>query len=565
MSRILLVEDEADLRDNLEIVLSHAGHMVVTAENGRDALQALRESAPDLVVSDLSMPVMDGLTMVRTVRETMPALAEMPIILLTALGDKQHMIEGRNAGADEYLAKPVDYQILNATVKARLSRRRQATALKEKQFVRLFKQLAAHPSDMAAESPAQPADPFDKIRCLADAPLVGRSVLLFLDDHVPDFAGMSPALRAKATGLMRRVLSDALAPGDVAVDLGAGAWLLAFAERQRETVCDKIALVRAHLDHVLGAESLGGGGALAEGEEDDDVRIDGETRAILSKLFVSSAQEDDGAAARRADFSTIAGRFHFEYEPIWRARSQKIEAYQLRWVRSVAGRPLADDDALLAGGDDPMLADLVCLALEAAMQDLRALAAEPTLAGGSPHIIAPIPAAALLGAGAAKVLQKLAEVARSPEGKMIGFRVPPLCCGDVVGASAAGAPSSFAALFQVSNLVFHDFGAVWPLTAGQDGAGEEGGDRPRLTCVDAGAAERSALDREQMRSVLFETIRAAAKHSKSVWATGVDSSVVARQAVVAGARFLSGKCVGASRPTLGRPKKLLVSQVFMTM
>lgn len=570
MARILLVEDEADLRENLEIVLTHAGHAVTAAENGAEALKALRDGAPDLLITDLSMPVMDGMTLVRTLRDGMPALAEMPIIVLTALGDKTHMIEGRGVGADEYLAKPVDYQILNATIKARLSRRRQATELKEKQFVRLFKQLSAHAPDAAeAERPAAASDdPFDKIRALADAPLFGRSVVLFLDDHVPDYAGMPPATRAKAAGLMRRVLSDALGPGDAALDLGAGAWLLAFAERKQEVVDDKIALARAHLDHVLGAENLGGGGAMAAGD-DDDVRIDRETRAILTKLFVSSAQdEEDAAAARRADFAAVADRFHFEYEPIWRASSQKIEAYRLRWVRSVAGRPLGDDAALLGGAWDPMTADLVCLALEAAMQDLRALAAQPALGGAPPHVVVPIPAAALLGDNSAKVLQKLADVARSAEGKLIGFHVSSSRAAG--GEAAAVAASPFAALFDVSNLVFHDFGAAWPLTAGQDGVEGGGGNgvdvaRPRLTCVDAGAAERSFLSADQMRAALFGAIRAAAKSSKSVWATGVDTSVVARQAVAAGARFLSGKSVGGGRPTLGRPKKLPASQVFMTL
>lgn len=568
MSRILLVEDEADLRDNLEIVLTHGGHDVVAAENGRDALAALHDGAPDLVVSDLSMPVMDGLSFVRTVRETMPALAEMPIILLTALGDKDHMIEGRNAGADEYLAKPVDYQILNATINARLSRSRQATALKEKQFVRLFKQLSAHApaAESAAESAARlgrPAigsdvDPLDKIRALADAPLCGRTVIVFLDDHVADYAGMPAATRAKAAGLMRRVLSDALGPGDVSVDLGAGAWLLAFAERRREVVNDKIALVRAHLDHVLGAENLGGGATTASADE-DDVHIDGETHSILTKLFVSSARDDNAEDQRRADFAVVAGRFHFEYEPIWRAHSQKIEAYHLHWVRNADGRPLADDDALLGGYDDPMAADLTCLGLEAAVHDLRALAAQPALAGAPPYVIAPVPAAALLGPNNRKILQKLAEVAQTAEGRLIGFRVA--ARRRPQRDEAALDQSPFAALFEVSNLVFHDFSAAWPLTAGQ----EADDARPRLTCVDARVAERSVCPHEQMREALFAAIRAAAQRSKSVWASGVDTSVIARQAVAAGARFLSGRCVGGGRPTLGRPKKLPVGQVFMTM
>ena len=138
MAQLLLVEDEVDLRDNLEIVLTHAGHTVSTAGNGRDALSMIETTPPDLVVSDISMPVMTGLQMLAAVRSRHPNLAEMPIILLTAFGDKEDVIAGRETGADDYLTKPVDYRVLVATVESRLARSRQAVDLKQKQFVRLF-------------------------------------------------------------------------------------------------------------------------------------------------------------------------------------------------------------------------------------------------------------------------------------------------------------------------------------------------------------------------------------------------------------------------------------------
>ncbi|HRJ62470.1 MAG TPA: response regulator, partial [Azospirillaceae bacterium] len=138
MATVLLVEDEIDLRDNIEIVLAHAGHEVLTAGDGREALAVIESSPPDVVVSDISMPVMTGLQLLARVRQTMPGLADMPFIFLTALGDKEHVIDGREAGVDDYLTKPVDFQVLTATIAARLARARQAKDLKDRQFVKLF-------------------------------------------------------------------------------------------------------------------------------------------------------------------------------------------------------------------------------------------------------------------------------------------------------------------------------------------------------------------------------------------------------------------------------------------
>lgn len=112
MSRILVVDDEPDQRFLLRRILQRAGHEVSEANDGAAALRAVRESAPDLVVTDMMMPVMDGVELIRCLRGD-PATAHIPI--LAASGDT------RLAGAaDAVLAMPYDWHHLLTLVAALL-------------------------------------------------------------------------------------------------------------------------------------------------------------------------------------------------------------------------------------------------------------------------------------------------------------------------------------------------------------------------------------------------------------------------------------------------------------
>ncbi len=112
MSRILVVDDEPDQRFLLRRILQRAGHEVMEANDGAAALRAVRELAPDLVVTDMMMPVMNGVEFVRCLRGD-PATAHIPI--LAASGDT-HLA----GGADAVLAKPYDMHHLLAVADALL-------------------------------------------------------------------------------------------------------------------------------------------------------------------------------------------------------------------------------------------------------------------------------------------------------------------------------------------------------------------------------------------------------------------------------------------------------------
>ncbi len=103
-SRILIADDDPLLRALLVHRLSADGHELSTAENGGEALAAIREQSPDLIVLDALMPVMDGFEVLRRIKSG--ALSEAPVIMLTALKREQDIVGALQLGAADYLVKP---------------------------------------------------------------------------------------------------------------------------------------------------------------------------------------------------------------------------------------------------------------------------------------------------------------------------------------------------------------------------------------------------------------------------------------------------------------------------
>ena len=105
MKRILLIEDNHSLREEILNVLELEGFEVRTAENGRVGLERLKDEIPDIVLCDLMMPDMDGYETLQAIRSN-PATSTLPVILLTARDDEQCKTRGAELGADDYVTKP---------------------------------------------------------------------------------------------------------------------------------------------------------------------------------------------------------------------------------------------------------------------------------------------------------------------------------------------------------------------------------------------------------------------------------------------------------------------------
>ena len=117
-TRVLIVDDEHVVTEVVERYLRPEGYEVAVAEDGAQALQVAQEWAPDLVVLDLMLPVMDGLEVCRQLRKD----TQVPIIMLTARGEETDRVVGLELGADDYMVKPLSPRELTARVKSVLRR-----------------------------------------------------------------------------------------------------------------------------------------------------------------------------------------------------------------------------------------------------------------------------------------------------------------------------------------------------------------------------------------------------------------------------------------------------------
>jgi DNA-binding NarL/FixJ family response regulator len=121
MKKILVIEDEPEMRRNITTLLRFKEYVPIAAENGRVGLEMARREKPDLILCDVMMPELDGFGVLRALQAD-TTLAIIPFIFLTAKGEKDDLRSGMNLGADDYLTKPVANNDLVKAIEARLSR-----------------------------------------------------------------------------------------------------------------------------------------------------------------------------------------------------------------------------------------------------------------------------------------------------------------------------------------------------------------------------------------------------------------------------------------------------------
>lgn len=141
MAKILCVEDEEYLRNDIVEELEEAGYTVIEAVNGQDGLDKLLAEKPDLVISDITMPVMDGYQFITKLRSEYSEFDEVPFIFLSALADRDNVLEGMKLGSDDYMTKPIDYGMLLIKVASRLRQAERMIAKKKKEQIKLYEAL----------------------------------------------------------------------------------------------------------------------------------------------------------------------------------------------------------------------------------------------------------------------------------------------------------------------------------------------------------------------------------------------------------------------------------------
>ncbi|MBN1622164.1 MAG: response regulator [Endomicrobiales bacterium] len=132
--KILVVDDEPNLREMLSDFLSQEGFVVVTATNGEEGLRKIYEESPDLIILDCAMPVLDGYELLERMR-TDPLLLNKPVIMLTVQSSETDEIRGLRLGVDDYLTKPFKPSVLIARVNSILERKAQSISVNPLSFL----------------------------------------------------------------------------------------------------------------------------------------------------------------------------------------------------------------------------------------------------------------------------------------------------------------------------------------------------------------------------------------------------------------------------------------------
>jgi DNA-binding NarL/FixJ family response regulator len=119
--KIPCIEDDRETAALIAEELVDRGYTVTLAHDGREGLAAILKTMPDLVLSDISMPLMSGFEVLERLIGLAPRFEKMPFVFLTALTDRDNELRGRRLGADDYVTKPIDFEVLDTILAARLA------------------------------------------------------------------------------------------------------------------------------------------------------------------------------------------------------------------------------------------------------------------------------------------------------------------------------------------------------------------------------------------------------------------------------------------------------------
>lgn len=221
--QLLLVDDDALMRRSLAFNLERSGFSVQTAATAEDALEIVQQSHPDLILLDIGLPGMDGLDALRHLRDEMG----IPVILLTARRRELDEVLGLEMGADDYVTKPFDFDVLLAHIKAVLRRTQPAKPLVETRRAVTVGDLSIDPAAHTAELKGRSLDlsprEFDLLYALArHAGKLVRSDELLAQVWGAEFAGEPQVLYVHIRWLREKIELDPAHPQRILTIRGRG-------------------------------------------------------------------------------------------------------------------------------------------------------------------------------------------------------------------------------------------------------------------------------------------------------------------------------------------------------
>ena len=217
--RILLIEDDADLVQSLRMVLEKEAYVVDHSLSGLEGLERVTDEPPDLLLLDLNLPDMDGLSVCREIREN-PSLRDLPIIMLTARAQEHDRVLGLDLGADDYIVKPFSVRELKSRVRALLRRRQLDGGVPEDVFsdCRLEVDRAARKVTFAKQPVRLTSREFDLLWFL----IVNRSQVLSRERILERVWGLSCDVETRTIDVHVRTLRKKLGSDVIETVIGAG-------------------------------------------------------------------------------------------------------------------------------------------------------------------------------------------------------------------------------------------------------------------------------------------------------------------------------------------------------
>ena len=152
-NQILLVKDEREIRETIAAELADAGYDVIQTATGREGLEAIERERPNLILSDISMPELDGTAKLEAFGPMLPDRSGTPGIFLTAYSDRDRQIAARRYGADEFPNKPVDIELLLAVIENQIKKKSSTEEQHEAELVNLFRKMQPQGESGRAPSP----------------------------------------------------------------------------------------------------------------------------------------------------------------------------------------------------------------------------------------------------------------------------------------------------------------------------------------------------------------------------------------------------------------------------
>ena len=266
MTTILCIEDEDALREDIVEELIDEGYQVLSARNGAEGFKIISENYDlDLVLSDITMPVMNGFELLKQVREHEGAFADVPFVFLSALSDRDQIVEGKRLGADDYVIKPINYDLLFATIAARVRQVERMKQRKEKDMIVLYKALSHGDVQKTIQelstssstiAPSVPDQQMNVVNSVSPVPLklpstgkivAGRFLLLGLEKIKEKLGDKFDSHMNKIQNTMQGVVDKNLGPGDVYKALDDGDIMISFPNLTEQEASYKLEIMEKEI------------------------------------------------------------------------------------------------------------------------------------------------------------------------------------------------------------------------------------------------------------------------------------------------------------------------------